>query len=112
MNGDFRKPEALFEVEANLKSEPGCGTFFQSYGPLSVGCVELLVSRLSLDLITEKIRPPDHRIYACSTSDLNELGGEWSPMHQKMRPEGYHGPLEYSRDIYQCGECWQCKAPI
>lgn len=111
-DGDFRKPEALFKAEEVLKSEPGCGTFFQPYGPLSVGCVELLVSRLSLDLITKKIRLPEHRIYTCSTSDLNELGGEWSPFHQEMRPKGYHGPLEYSRVINKCGECWLCKAPV
>jgi len=81
-DGALRFPDTDFQDNRQAKSEPGCGTEFQPYGPLAVGQVELLVTRLSLDLLTGNAAAPEHRIYCCSTSDLNELGGYWTIRHQ------------------------------
>lgn len=109
-DGALRFPDTDFPNNSQAKSEPGCGTEFQPYGPLAVGQVELLVARLSLDFLTGKATAPEHRIHACSTSELNELGGDWTTRHQKLRPDGYEGPFEYKADVALCGECPRCKA--
>lgn len=110
-DGFVRQPDTDFQGNTKIKVEPGCGAEFQPYGPLSVGQVELLVTRLSLDILTDKVVPPEHRVFTCSTADLRELNGEWTTYHQKYRPEKYDGPLEYRPAIIYCGECYQCEYP-
>ncbi|MBL4857116.1 MAG: ThiF family adenylyltransferase [Idiomarina sp.] len=108
--GFLRKADTDFEGDTRVKTEPGCGTEFQPYGPLTVGQVELLVTRLCLDILIGKTPPPEHRVYACSTEDIHELGGKWTGEHLQYRPDGYDGPFEYKKTVDFCGECSSCKA--
>lgn len=107
-DGLLRRPDTDFLGDTRIKTEPGCGTEFQPYGPLAAGQVELLVTRLGLDLLSGKVEPPHHRIFACSTEDLEELGGRWTEEHYEYRPEGYDGPFECSIAVDECGRCHQC----
>lgn len=109
-DGFLRNPDTDFDGDSKVKVEPGCGTEFQPYGPLAAGQVELLVSRLSIDILTEKVSLPHHRVYTCSTKDLEELGGQWTENHAKHRPGGYDGPFEYSPPVSHCSDCYQCQA--
>jgi len=109
-DGFLWNPDTDFQGDTRIKVEPGCGTEFQPYGPLAAGQVELLVSRLCLDILTKKVFAPHHRIYACSTNDLTELGGQWTNRHGHYRPDGYEGPFEYISPVSSCGDCYQCRA--
>lgn len=111
-DGMLRFPDTQFQKSSLAKTEPGCGTDFQPYGPLAVGQVEVLVTRLCLDLLSEKATAPEHRVYACSTEDLVELGGWWTERHRTLRPSGYDGSFEYQADVATCGECPRCKAEV
>lgn len=108
-DGLIRVPETYFRDGTQIKAEPGCGTEFQPYGPLAVGHIELLVTRMCLDVLTGKANLPEHRIYTCSSEDLYELGGEWTPEHKQYRPGNYDGPIEYKREVAQCGQCPECQ---
>ena len=108
-DGFLRKPDTDFQGDSRIKVEPGCGTEFQPYGPLAAGQVELLVTRLCLDILTGKVIPPHHRVYACSTNDLTELGGQWTEHHEHHRPNGYSGPFEYTLPVSYCGDCYLCQ---
>lgn len=108
LDGTIKRPDTSFSEGDQLQSEPGCGTEFQPYGPLSAGEVELLVSRLAIDLLSGKESAPAHRIRTCSTEELHELGGEWTDEHRPQRPEGYEGPLQYELPVASCGECYKC----
>jgi len=109
-DGFLRNPDTDFQGDTRIKVEPGCGTEFQPYGPLAAGQVELLVTRLCLDILTKKVFPPHHRIYACSTNDLTELGGQWTNQHGHHRPDGYEGSFEYIPPVSSCGDCYRCRA--
>lgn len=108
-DGFLKESDTDFSGDTKVKVEPGCGTEFQPYGPLSVGHVELLVSRLCLDVLTGKMTPPEHRVHTCSSFELEELGGKWTNHHLKQRPESYGGPLEYRAEVVGCGECYRCQ---
>lgn len=110
IDGFLRDPDTDFGGDAQVKVEPGCGTEFQPYGPLAAGQVELLVTRLALDILVKKVSLPHHKVYACSTEDLEELGGQWTEKHTRCRPNGYTGPMEYSLPVAHCGVCYLCKA--
>tara|TARA_R110000764_G_scaffold112761_10_gene199792 strand:- start:19251 stop:21029 length:1779 start_codon:yes stop_codon:yes gene_type:complete len=109
-DGFIRNPSTHFRDDSQIKVEPGCGTEFQPYGPLAAGHVELLVTRLSLDILTGKISSPHHRIYACASDDLRALGGQWTDEHKRHRPIGYDGPFEYNLPVTHCGACYKCQA--
>tara|TARA_R110002094_G_scaffold221560_1_gene197188 strand:+ start:17697 stop:19370 length:1674 start_codon:yes stop_codon:yes gene_type:complete len=108
-DGNLKVAEATFQNTNLIQTEPACGTQFQPYGPLDVGHAELLVSRLCVDAIRGMINAPVHRVQACSTPDLIELGGVWSKEHLEMRPEGYQGPIQFDRTFQSCGTCGQCR---
>lgn len=107
-DGFLRNPDTDFDGDPQMKVEPGCGTEFQPFGPLSAGQAELLVTRLSIDVLTNKVSVPHHNVYACSTNDLEALGGRWTANHKEKRPSGYEGPFEYSPQVSKCGGCYQC----
>ena len=107
-DGALRIPESLWEGDGLVQAEPACGTLFQPYGPIDVAHAEALTSRLCIELLTGIIQPPRHRVYAGSTAQLNEAGGEWSPHHLKFRPQGFDGAFEYERPIMACGQCLAC----
>lgn len=106
--GFNRKPDTHFQNGSKIKFEPGCGTYFQPYSSISVGCVERLVSRMAIDILSDRTSTPIHRIYTCSTQDLIDVGGEWTEDHKLIRPQNYNGPLEYSKEVTKCGECHRC----
>lgn len=108
VNGSVRHPDTAFGADTQMKVIPGCGTEFQPYGPLAAGQVELLVSRLVLDILSGATSIPDHRVYACSIADLAEVGGEWTNRHFRYRPQDYDGPFEYRPAVDYCGECHSC----
>lgn len=107
-HGFVRRPDTHFQGQIKVKFEPGCGTEFQPYGPLAVGHVELLVSRLCIDVLVKKKAVPMHLVQTCSTDDLNELGGQWTQEHLKHRPAEYHGPMQYEVEVTSCEDCHQC----
>jgi len=109
-DGFLRNPDTDFRGDTQAKVEPGCGTEFQPYGPLAAGHVELLVTRLSLDILTGKVSAPHHRIYACASDDIRELGGQWTDEHKRHRPRGYEGPFEYDLPVTYCEGCYRCQA--
>lgn len=112
-DGAFKKQSVEFDDDGALQAEPGCGTMFQPYGPLTTNQVALLVGRLSLDLITAdniKTRLPLQRVYACSTKELEQLGGQWTKEHTRYRPSGYDGSMEYELKFDFCGDCINCKS--
>ena len=108
-DGTMRTPETLWEGDGLLQAEPACGTLFQPYGAIDAGHAETLVSRLCLDVLTGRAKAPCHRVYAVSTSQLIEAGGEWSSHHLKYRPTGFEGPFEYERPVSLCGQCSSCQ---
>lgn len=108
VDGSVRQPDTNFKGETQAKVIPGCGTEFQPYGPLAAGQVELLVSRLILDILSDITSIPEHRVYACSGSDLKDVGGTWTDLHWQYRPEGYDGPFEYRPAVKYCGDCHSC----
>lgn len=110
--GSLRIPETLWEGGARVQSEPACGTLFQPYGPLDVARAEALVSRLCVEVLTAKVEVPCHRVYAGSTAQLSEAGGDWAPEHRKHRPPGFEGPFEYQRPLAPCGRCAACRAGL
>lgn len=107
-NGRLRIPETLWDGDGQVQAEPACGTFFQPYGPLDVTHAESLVTRLCLDVLTNSASCPIHRVYAGSTAQIVQVGGEWSNEHLKHRPQGYVGPFEYERPVSCCGQCPAC----
>lgn len=109
-DGRLRHPETLWRGEVLLEAEPACGTLFQPYGAVDVAFAEALVSRLVLDVLVGYKKPPIHRVYACSTAQLTESGGEWSEHHIKHRPLGFVGAFEYERPVERCGICLTCRA--
>lgn len=112
-DGAFKKQSVEFDDDGALQAEPGCGTMFQPYGPLTTNQVALLVGRLSLDLLTAdniKTRLPVQRVYACSTKELEQLGGQWTKEHTRYRPSGYAGSMEYEFKFDFCGDCLNCKS--
>lgn len=108
LDGSVRYPDTFFMGETQAKVIPGCGTEFHPYGPLAAGRVELLVSRLIIDILSGTTSVPEHRVYACSDSDLKDIGGAWTYYHQQYRPQGYDGPFEYRPAIENCGACYSC----
>lgn len=108
-DGNLRTPETLWSNLREVHAEPACGTLFQPYGSLDVAKAEILVTRLCIDALTNKIQIPCHRIYAGSTSELHSVGGVWSDEHLKHRPKGYEGPFEYERSVLYCGACAECR---
>lgn len=107
-DGRLRIPETLWIGDGRVQAEPACGTFFQPYGPLDVTHAESLVTRLCLDVLTSSSSLPIHRVYAGSTIQIGQAGGEWSSEHLKYRPQGYDGPFEYERPVSRCGHCPAC----
>jgi len=107
-DGLIRHANTTFHGSDVIKVEPGCGTEFQPYGPLATAQVELMVTRLCLDILANKVQGPQHRIYACSTDDLHELGGKWTEYHQRYRPSNYLGQFEYEIPVEYCGDCYRC----
>lgn len=107
-HGELRVPETLWASGGRVQSEPACGNLFQPYGSIDVARAEALVSYLCVDVLTEKTALPVHRIYAGSTAQITEAGGEWSPEHLKFRPSGFNGAFEYERPVQACGECPAC----
>lgn len=108
VDGSVRQPDTSFKRGRPAKVIPGCGTEFQPYGPLAAGQVELLVSRLILDILSGTTSIPVHRVFACSDSDLKDVGGVWTDRHQQYRPEGYSGSFEYQPAIEYCRKCHSC----
>ncbi|WP_340676198.1 ThiF family adenylyltransferase [Paraperlucidibaca sp.] len=109
-DGRLRYPETLWSGEVLLEAEPACGTLFQPYGAVEVAFAEALVSKLSLEVLAGYTLSPTHRVYACSTAQLLESGGEWSEHHIKHRPPGFDGAFEYERPVVECGVCRTCIA--
>ncbi|QEY13281.1 ThiF family adenylyltransferase [Cellvibrio sp. KY-YJ-3] len=107
-NGNLRIPETLWKSDREKQAEPACGTLFQPYGPLDLANAEILVARLCLDILKGSASFPSHRIYAGSTEDIQQAGGEWSATHLQNRPAEYQGPFEYSRSVPYCGQCPVC----
>lgn len=107
-DGKLRIPETLWTSDNRLQTEPACGTYFQPYGPIDVLHAESLVARLCIGILTGKIKAPTHRVYACATEQLREVGGEWSSEHLRNRPANYDGPFEYERIVSFCGICSDC----
>ena len=109
LDGFLKCPDTDFRGDDRRRAEPACGTEFQPYGPLAAGQVELLVTRATIDILTGKVSAPHHKVYACSSEDLHELGGEWTDYHKGHRPDGYEGPFEYTSVVDPCGECHNCQ---
>ena len=107
-DGLLKNPDTEFTGGNQMRAEPACGTEFQPYGPLAAGQAELLVTRAVIDSITGQATAPFHRVYACSSADLDELGGTWTNYHRANRPEGYEGPFEYSPTVESCNDCCHC----
>lgn len=108
-DGYLRSAETHFEGGDQMRVEPACGTEFQPYGPLAAGQVELLVTRTCIDILTGQVSPPYHRIYACSSEDLERVGGTWTDHHMEYRPQDYGGPFEYCPPVKHCGKCYKCR---
>lgn len=108
-DGFLKSPDTEFTGGSQIRAEPACGTEFQPYGPLAAGQTELLVTRAVIDTLTGRVTVPFHRVYACSTEDLVELGGIWTDHHRAIRPEGYEGPFEYSPAVERCNDCHNCQ---
>ena len=111
-NGTLRVPETLWDNEGLMQAEPACGTLFQPFGPIEAGQAEILVSRLCVDVLTGKTKPPCHRVYAGSTSQLIDAGGRWSEGHLRYRPTAFDGPFEYERSLDACGQCRSCQKTL
>jgi len=107
-DGNLRVPETLWDGDGLVQAEPACGTLFQPYGAIDVAHAEALVSRLSIDILTEAAKAPLHRVYAGSTPQIAEAGGTWSPAHMSKRPANFSGAFEYERPIAACGACAAC----
>lgn len=109
LDGFIKFPDTEFTGGDQLRAEPACGTEFQPYGPLAAAQVALLVTRATIDILMGKAVPPFHRVCACSTEDLDELGGKWTDYHMIHRPDGYEGPFEYRVVTGRCNECHNCQ---
>ena len=109
LDGVIKLPDTEFEEGDQRRAEPACGTEFQPYGPLATGQVELLVSRTAIDILMGKALLPHHRVCACSTQDLEEIGGRWTAHHNTHRPNGYDGPFEYLSTVARCNNCHNCR---
>lgn len=108
-DGFLRHADTYFEEGDQMRAEPACGTEFQPYGPLAAGQIELLVTRTCIDILTDQASPPCHRVYACSTEDLERVGGSWTDHHMEHRPQDYGGPFEYCQPVMHCGKCYKCR---
>ena len=108
LSGQLREPETLWESDGLTQAEPACGTLFQPYGSIDVAIAEALVSRLCIDVLSGKTIRPVHRVYACSTAQLSEAGGQWSHEHLKARPKDFEGAFEYEHSVLACGLCKIC----
>jgi len=108
--GSLRVPETLWDSDGGVTTEPACGTLFQPYGPVDLAQAEVLVSRLCIDVLTGRAKPPCHRVYAGSTAQLKEAGGNWSDEHLASRPTRFEGAFEYERPVRPCGRCRACQA--
>ena len=106
--GSLRIPETKWPGETLMQVEPACGTLFQPYGSVDVAQGQVLVSRLCIDLLIGKTQAPCHRVYAASTSQIKEAGGEWSAQHLEHRPAGFDGAFIYERPVARCGQCAAC----
>ncbi|EPF90585.1 MULTISPECIES: ThiF family adenylyltransferase [Acinetobacter] len=109
-NGILKNPETKWDQGGYMQTEPACGTLFQPYGPLDASRAEFIVTRLSIDFLTHKVKNSVHRVYAGPTSQIKEHHGEWSQEHLKYRPNGFNGAFEYEKTaLFNCNICNQCK---
>lgn len=92
-----------------MQAEPACGDVYHPYGAVDVTRAESLITRLCLDVLTDKVGEPVHRVYAGTTEELARAGGEWSEAHMLHRPAGFEGAFEYERPLAPCGVCHACE---
>lgn len=109
-NGNLKEPEILLNTSSMMQSEPACGTMFQPYGAIDAAHAEVLISRLCVDILTEKSTSSVHRVYACSEEQLAEAQQKWSAEHLNYRPKNFSYSFEYEKMISSCEQCIGCKS--
>lgn len=102
--GNAKSPETSWLSTQTLRQEPGCGNYFQPYGPADVGHAELLVSEAVLKVLNGSSEN-QHVVYAAASARLNELGGSWTEYHLQERPTGWSGPLTFVRALPPPDRC-------
>ncbi len=61
-----------------LVQEPACGAFFQPYGALQLERGAVAVAQLVVDVLLDKAKPSEHRLWSGPASSLERAGGSWT----------------------------------
>lgn len=92
---------------SGLTAEPGCGSYFQPYGPIELSHTVNLISELALDYLTENQDDSVHRMWASKERNLQRSGGVWSAFWQS-HPEWSQGGIEVQRPWLKTTGCKVC----
>ena len=84
------------ELRSGVTAEPGCGSYFQPYGPIELSHSVNLISELAIDYLTENLDETTHRIWASKECFLQRNGGVWSAFWQSQ-PEWSQGGIQVER---------------
>lgn len=106
-HGDCEEKVSDWPNGSGLVAEPGCGSYFQPYGPIELSHTVNLISELALDYFTENIDVTVHRIWASKQRFLKRNGGVWSTFWQK-HPEWSQGGTEVERAWPKKTNCKVC----
>lgn len=105
--GDCEEKVSDWPKGTGMTAEPGCGSYFQPYGPIELSHTVNLISELALDYLTENQDDTVHRIWASKERFLKRNGGTWSVFWQS-HPEWSQGSIEVERPWPKKTDCKVC----
>lgn len=106
-HGDCEEKVSDWPNGSGVSAEPGCGSYFQPYGPIELSHTVNLISELALDYLTENLDDTVHRIWASKERFLQRNGGTWSAFWQS-HPEWSQGGIEVERPWPKKSKCKAC----
>jgi hypothetical protein len=90
--------------------EPACGAVYQPYGPIELQHVIAMISELAIDCLLTPPRTSEHRMWAGRRSNLEVLGGRWSPAFDALMGARSDGCLLRAKPFGVRSDCVACGA--
>ncbi len=103
--GKFRYPVTKWDPGTYRKRPPACGQTYQPYGALDVSGTQSMIAKLSIDVLTKKIKRSQHRVWVGDISSLENSEGRLSDYWSELHPGIIHGNRMYINDWRINNDC-------
>lgn len=92
-----------------MKQVPACGAFYQPFGPVDLSQIHSLIASATMDLLQERIKTSEHRIWFGDETRIKELGGEWADSWLQTESNPSSGNREVRKPWQISSTCPLCR---